>query len=223
MPSTSTSSFWSICLGILVGGIFIAPCNAIARELLVTNTHKELVTTVLQNQIDGFSEGKTAVTRECHVRYVDPNIPESIRSRFTFNSICFEVNIDQNKESIYKRYGGAYSNNSKKWVSYYDGDGDRTLLSPVSRIYPIKTANSSGFARTTDEIIGDPNQRVRFFSYCLFHDAEALCGNGQVMKISDPKNNLLPYALEILRSVQFIEPPATGSAASAVPASKAAQ
>jgi hypothetical protein len=137
---------------------------------------------------------------------------------FAVNFVCRHV-TDQSKEQVANQYGGSYDVKRKKWVAYYDGERDRKLLSPVSRLYPIKTDNSSGFVRTTDEIIGDPDQRVRFFSYCLFHDAQAICGDGQVMKLADPKGNLLPYALEILRSVEFIDPTVIEPAAPANPAS----
>src|SRR5471032_996919 len=133
MPSTSTSNYWSIYFCVLVAGLFVAPCNVMAKEPLVTDTHKEFVTTVL-NDIDGFSDGKMAATRECHARYVDQNIPEPLRSKIPFSAICFEVSFDQKKEDISKRYGGTYSSSSKKWIAYYDSESDRKLLSPASRI-----------------------------------------------------------------------------------------
>ncbi|MEP9321872.1 hypothetical protein PPMP20_01800 [Paraburkholderia phymatum] len=177
------------------------------------------MTSVLQNQIDGFSDGKMAVTKECHVHYADQKIPQSISSRFTLNSICFDIDIDQQKEAISNRYGGSYNESTKKWTAYYVDDRDKRLLAPVTHIYPINNGNNSGFARTTDEVIGDPDQRVRFFSYCLFHGSDALCGDGQVLKLRDPKVTLLPYALGFLRSVDFVDPAAVLPAGPANPAS----
>jgi hypothetical protein len=71
--------------------------------------------------------------------------------------------------------------------------------------YAIHASNASGFARTTDDVVGDPRQRARALSYCLFHDAKAICGEGQVMNLSDQKANFLPTALKILRSVEFVD------------------
>ncbi|WP_152530582.1 hypothetical protein [Paraburkholderia dilworthii] len=73
---------------------------AIAGSLLTASTQRELVTSVLENQINGFSDGKMAVTKECHIRYLEPTIPELIKSQVNFNSICFEVNADQKKDSF---------------------------------------------------------------------------------------------------------------------------
>lgn len=110
-----------------------------------------------------------------------------------------------NVNTVANQHGGSYDVKAKKWIAYYEGARDKELLSPGTRIYPLKTVNGNGFARTTDEIIGDPNRRIRFFSYCIFHDTQALCGDGKVMKLSDPKGNLLPYALDVLRTVEFVD------------------
>ena len=74
-----------------------------------------------------------------------------------------------------------------------------------NRALTIHASNASGFARTTDDVVGDPRQRARALSYCLFHDAKAICGEGQVMNLSDQKANFLPTALKILRSVEFVD------------------
>jgi hypothetical protein len=121
----------------------------------------------------------------------------------------FSIGCDsaiESSDAVANRHGGTYDIKRKKWVAYYDGAIDRQLLSQVTHIYPLKTANGTGFARTTDEITGDPNQRVRIFSYCIFHDAKALCVDGKVMKLADPKGNLLPYALDVLRTIEFVDP-----------------
>ncbi|ACC75188.1 hypothetical protein PPMP20_01810 [Paraburkholderia phymatum] len=109
-------------------------------------------------------------------------------------------------DAVANQHDGSYDAKTKKWVAHYDDASDRQLLSRVTHVYPLKTVNGSGFARTTDEITGDPNQRIRFFSYCIFHGAKALCGDGKDMKLSDPKGNLLPYELDVLRTVEFIDP-----------------
>jgi hypothetical protein len=123
---------------------------------------------------------------------------------FTVNFVCTHVNISS-IEQLARRHGGTYDTAKKRWVAYYEGS-DRELLSPVTRFYPLRAVNSTGFARTTDEVLGDPRQRVRFFSYCLFHDTQAICGDGQVMRLSEPKGDLLPYVLDILRTVDFVNP-----------------
>lgn len=219
----------SSCFPFMFHGLPLAAISLVSLTVIaggnssIKNGTKELVTSVLQNQIDGFSDGKMAVTKECRVRYIDKNISKSVLSRFAFNSICFDVNVNQRKEDISNRYGGSYSENKKQWTAYYANDSDKKLLTPVTHIYPIYSGNSSGFARTTDEVVGDPDQRVRFFSYCLFHGSDAFCGDGQVMKLRDPEVTLLPDALDFLRSLDFVDPATTQPASPANAASTSAQ
>lgn len=120
--------------------------------------------------------------------------------------------MPKNINDIAHQYGAEYDQNKKKWVAYYVSTRDRGLLASVSRIYAVKAINATGFVRTTDETLGDPTLRVRFSSYCLFHENKSLCGNGQVMMLADPKGNLLPYALAVLRSIEFIDAPSSTSA-----------
>lgn len=118
----SISSSRLICLSTLMSGILLAPLAAIAEDNPpVKDAAKELVTIVLQNQIDGFSDSKMAVTKACRIRYLEPKIPRSIKSQFGFDSICFDVNSEQKREAISARYGGAYSDSHKNWVTYYEG------------------------------------------------------------------------------------------------------
>lgn len=130
--------------------------------------------------------------------------------RFSVDLVCSVGVTATAREKVAEQHGATYDARKKKWASYFT-DRDRKILGPVTKLYPLHAVNSEGFAVTTDSVTGDMNQRVRFISYCLFHDSKALCGNGQVMKLSDPQGNLLPYALTILRSIQFIDVPASAS------------
>jgi len=115
-----------------------------------------------------------------------------------------------NANDIAAKNGATYDAKKKKWVAYF-GDvskEDADLLRPVTRVGPLDAVNGHGFYLTQDDTDGDLPRRTRSLTYCLFHDNKALCGHGQVMKLSDPKGNLLPYALTILRSIEFIDTPA---------------
>ncbi|MGQ7940051.1 hypothetical protein [Paraburkholderia sp. D1E] len=137
-----------------------------------------------------------------------------IRQRFGFSIGCADRIADRN--DVAKEHGGYFDPERKRWVAYYLDEQDKDSLAPATHIYAIHTSNASGFARTTDDVIGDPRHRARALSYCLFHDhdAKAICGEGQVMNLSDQKANFLPTALKILRSVEFVDVKANDRSAS---------
>ncbi|WP_156824684.1 hypothetical protein [Caldimonas manganoxidans] len=101
-----------------------------------------------------------------------------------------------------------------------DDDFKKTLERGV-RFYELRSVNASGFAVTQDDVIGDENKRRRVLDYCLFHDKKAVCSSfdtrmGYVPDIRrNPKNDLTPYALKILRSIEFIDDATTPAAPAA--------
>jgi hypothetical protein len=119
--------------------------------------------------------------------------------------IRFKCRIGQQFDDAAQTYGAQWDGGGGIWKLYDEDASDRKLLSPVSRIYQLKSPNAAGFLRTTDEIRGDEDQRVRFYSFCLFHEKAAICGEGQSMKLDEPKGDYLPAILRILRSVRFVE------------------
>ena len=125
--------------------------------------------------------------------------------------IRFKCRIGQQFDDAAQTYGAQWDEGKRIWKLYNEDASDRKLLSPVSRIYQVKSPNAAGFLRTTDEISGDEDQRVRFYSFCLFHEKAAVCGEGQSMKLEEPKGNYLPAILRILRSVSFVEDRKGGS------------
>ena len=83
---------------------------------------------------------------------------------------------------------------------------DFALLKPVTRIFPLKATNSSGVGVTQDAVNGDPKQRSRAFTFCLRHPPVMLCGGTST--IAYPyysKSGVMPYALRILKSLEFVD------------------
>lgn len=119
--------------------------------------------------------------------------------------IRFKCRINQQFDDAAQTYGARWDEVKRIWKLYDEDGSDRKLLPPVSRIYQLKSSNATGFLRTTDEISGDEDQRVRFYSFCLFHEKTAICGKGQSMKLEEPKGDYLPEIMRILRSVSFID------------------
>jgi hypothetical protein len=106
-----------------------------------------------------------------------------------------------------------------------DDDFKKTLEGAV-RFYELRSVNASGFAVTQDDVIGDENTRRRVLDYCLFHDKKAVCSSfdtrmGYLPQIRrNPKNDLTPYALKILRSIEFIDEAGTPSPVASQPATR---
>lgn len=77
-------------------------------------------------------------------------------------------------------------------------------LDKASDVYTIQAKNSSGFVYTEDDLTDYKWLRKRTMHFCLLHPPKALCGEGTIMQPNDPKSNVLPYLLDILRSIEFI-------------------
>ncbi|WP_209938202.1 hypothetical protein [Paraburkholderia sp. LEh10] len=98
---------------------------------------------------------------------------------------------------------------TKKWVSdFEDASGDEvSQLRPVTKTFPLSSKNGNGFYTIQDDLNGEPFRRMRHITYCLFHEAKAIRGDGEVKRLTDAKGDMLPYALSILRSIEFIDSP----------------
>lgn len=127
-----------------------------------------------------------------------------VRNTLERFGINFECQPGQDFVDVGHNFGAQWDEDKKKWDLYYEDANDSKILPPVSRIYQLKSSNATGFLRTTDEISGDEDQRVRFYSFCLFHEETAVCGEGQSMRLEEPKGDYLPAILHILRSVSFV-------------------
>lgn len=159
------------------------------------------VNTEIIGAIDDNGDGLK--TKICRYQYNMPAVPINIRHSIVLGGVCYDANKD-NRSKISSIYGAQYSEKENKWEPYYVNTDDEKILKPVSKVVEIKSKNSSGFYRLTDDVTGDENTRSRNISYCLFHETEALCGAGQVMNLAHPNSNILPYTLEILKSTYFI-------------------
>lgn len=124
---------------------------------------------------------------------------------FGFNFSCHSQFDDVNE--VAKEYGGHFELEEKKWVPDFPGASadDVLQLKEITRTLPLQSKNGHGFYTIQDDTVGEPNRRVRHISYCLFHEKKAICGFGDVKRLADPKDDMLPYALKILRSVEFTD------------------
>ncbi|MFL9927374.1 hypothetical protein PQR62_24080 [Herbaspirillum lusitanum] len=104
-----------------------------------------------------------------------------------------------------------FDENTQTWKKdfserdYVNSAENRRRLNAASRVYTIHAKNSTGYVYTENDLTGEESRRDRNMSFCLLRPPKALCGNGIVMRLSDPKSDTLPYVFQILKSMEFIE------------------
>ncbi|MFA8326505.1 hypothetical protein [Burkholderia ubonensis] len=140
-------------------------------------------------------------------------------SKFGVNFVCTSL-IGKSKEEIARQHGAVYDGHGKKWIPYFESTRDAKLLDKFTKVYNLEAVNGNGFYLIQDDRDGDPAQRERYLSFCIFHEAMAVCGGEPVMYLSDPNGDLLPYVLEVLRSVEFVDKSGSKPVAASVPAAQ---
>ncbi|GAB3629583.1 hypothetical protein PTE30175_01286 [Pandoraea terrae] len=140
-------------------------------------------------------------------------------SRFILQFYCDDLTM-RSKAKVALERGGVYDEKLQRWEAHYASEWDAEGLRPVTTIRALNAVNGSGFYLTQDDTDGDEWRRERYLSFCLFHGTKAMCGGENVMRLEDPKGNLLPYYLKILRSIEFVDPPAASPAPASGPASQ---
>ncbi|WP_152494914.1 hypothetical protein [Paraburkholderia kururiensis] len=194
----------------LIGIIFvIAPFTSYATDnTLSTSDPLRLVADMGQKciiSVKDYFKGHLASGMPLNASYWTEEPPvKTLMPKFSVNFVCSSL-MDQSKNEIARRHGATYDRNKKKWTPYFDSERDAKILGKFTTLHSLNTTNGSGFYVIQDDRDGDPAQRERYLSFCIFHETIALCGSEPVMYISDPKGNLLPYALDIIRSVEFID------------------
>jgi hypothetical protein len=136
--------------------------------------------------------------------WTDKPAVKTLMSKFGVNFVCASL-IDKSKEEIARQHGAVYDGNKKTWIPYFASERDAKLLDTFTKVDNLEAVNGNGFYSIQDDRDGDPGQRERYLSFCIFHKAMAVCGGEPVMYLSDPNGNLLPYVLDILRSVEFVD------------------
>lgn len=143
--------------------------------------------------------------------------PGSWKSKMTalgFGLDCLDKE-NPDLENAPTNYNGAKYDKSKKlwekdldaWFNSWEPTKEeRKIADKATRVINIKAVNARGYAQLTDDTIGDEIGRRREMNFCLFHPPKALCGTGTVAQLADgPKGDLTKYALEILKSIEFLE------------------
>ncbi|GIX23871.1 MAG: hypothetical protein KatS3mg122_1102 [Caldimonas sp.] len=131
---------------------------------------------------------------------------------FYLRFICY----DADSEVVTQGWGKRAS--SGEWVASVS-PSDEPLFKGALRAHQVHSVNASGWAVAVDDVIGDERYRLRRLYYCVIHEPKAVCGHSEMGLLPDirrnPKNDLTPYALKILRSIEFIDDATTPAAPAA--------
>jgi hypothetical protein len=156
-------------------------------------------------------------------RYIEP---------FWLGFICHDADPQELSKGLPVRYDPEAKVWRRDMQNLYDSNGFeldaevKKALEGAVRFYELRSVNASGFAVTQDDVIGDENTRRRVLDYCLFHEKKAVCSSfdtrmGYLPQIrQQPQHDLTPYALKILRSIEFIDEAAEAVRPSSEPASR---
>ncbi len=170
-------------------------------------------------------EGEGGITIENPLNLKRKTYIEPLYLRF----FCRDADPEALSESAPLRYDARSQTWRKDMQKLYNlyiepDQSFKRQLDRAVRTYEMKSVNADGFAFTLDDVIGDERGRLRYFRYCLLKGPKAICGQTDVGLLTDirrnPRNDLTPYALKILRSIEFIEHPAQAAPAASQPASQ---
>ncbi|WP_156443089.1 hypothetical protein [Burkholderia sp. RF4-BP95] len=165
---------------------------------------------------------------QCPIRLVDPYNARVTETRYVLDHfpyrrtglgelyLQFECANSNDAEAIRNIVSASFDENGKQWKEDFSALSaeDVALLKPVTRIFPLEAANSTGIAVTQEQTNGDPKTRDRRFAFCLRHPPVMLCGGTpQIARPFYQKSDLLPFALTVVKSIEFIDAPDDGARA----------
>jgi hypothetical protein len=128
----------------------------------------------------------------------------------------FKCISSDDTEQIKHTLSARYDERRQQWQR--DVDGLLPVEQRTTHNFPVSAVNSEGFAVTYDAINGEPRTRSRGFAFCLRHPPVMLCGStSQIARPYYKQSNLLPFALTIVKSIEFSDSPTSASGNSGDP------
>ncbi|WP_143713796.1 hypothetical protein [Variovorax sp. RO1] len=130
-----------------------------------------------------------------------PKFSDSGNWSFDFN--CYHLDEDLVKK------GWAFRLPTGSWAPNMGNGGKELLEKNALHFFSLVSKNSEGWAITVDDTIGDERYRQRRLFYCMARESKAICGEsvlGYIEFIENKRNfNPTPYALRMLREIEFLE------------------
>ena len=142
------------------------------------------------------------------------NQPSS--ARIYFDTVC----VDKDSPKSYHPLLSRYNAETDTWVKdasqifseIKEQFGAKEAKEAVSKtqVYDVKASNAHGWAETyeesEDEMAKFGRTAMRWMKFCVYHADKTFCGGGIVgIAGGNPKDELTPHVLEILRTIEFID------------------
>lgn len=156
--------------------------------------------------VKDYFKGHLASGKPLNASYwTDKSPVKTLMPKVGVNFVCVSL-TDKTKEEIARQHGAIYDRDRREWIPYFESERDMKLLDAFTKVDKLEAVKGNGFYLIQDDSDGDPAQRQRYLVFCVFHETMAVCGAEPVTYLSDTNGNLLPYALDILRSVESVHP-----------------
>lgn len=177
--------------------------------------------------IPDFGKERPPGTVSCRFKFTDPFFGYLTdewyyaRNKIPFGFMCYDAtDPDPSKPNLADGFSVNFDVKMSRWVSdrsrfesHLTAQGMETewvkKYADADHFYELTTGTATGFAITRDDVIGDESRRERHLHYCLIREPKAICGQGVMGSLEDIKKNpridLTPYALQILRSIEFLD------------------
>jgi hypothetical protein len=210
--------------------------SAASVPLPLKDTGKRTVEIVRIVKIPDFGKDRPSGAVPCRFKFTDPFFGYLSdewyysRSKIPFGFMCYNAtDPDPSKPNLADGFSVNFDMKAKRWVSdrsrfeaHLRAQGmDEEWVkkyADADHFYELTTKTAKGFAMTRDHVIGDESRRERHLHYCLIREPKAICGQGVMGTLDDikkrPKTDLTPYALQILRTIEFVDDESSNGAVS---------
>lgn len=139
-----------------------------------------------------------AITNDSYTLVI-PNTKSGQPDRLLMYLTC----TSSTSEAVRKETLASFNAEKNQW------ELDSAISPDKASVFPLRRIADAGVGVTIDD---DTNSERRFefyrnFSFCLRKPPIAVCGGGRVKQLSPSKStDLLPYALKVVESIEFVEP-----------------
>jgi hypothetical protein len=134
-----------------------------------------------------------------YLAIINPNTQHSFETSIFFDCEKGAGINDFPKPASVKKKGG-------EWEIAFDGDAKAFN----TKLYPLQGNKWEGAGITQDQSNGDEGGRTRFFTFCLAHAEQVLCGSSDSVAYLEYQNeSVLPQIIKLLESIEFIDTPSS--------------
>ena len=186
-------SFWVFCLAASTA-LANSPSTAVPREAEFDGCHFKLYD-LYNGSLTLTTDGAPPVA--VYSVIINPELLHSVEV-----SIRFTCDTAEGMRAFTEL---GFDNQSGVW-KLIPNEHDPENLARV-KLYPLTGNGTSGAASTDDQTMGEETERTQGLAFCLTNQKQILCGTSQAVGyLAYPEESSLPQVLELLESIEFLEP-----------------